>query len=699
MSIITTIRNKGGLMVAIIGLAILSFLLMDVFSSNSIFSGQSSNNVGEVDGDEISLMFFENRVTDAIENYKINTQQEQIDEATTAMLRDQVWNELVKEKVMGSAFTKLGLAVSTDELYDMVQGTNIHASVRQAFTNPETGEFDRSQVVQFIRGLDEQPEDIQRRWSNFERFIKSEREGQKYNNLISKAFYAPTFFAKQQYSATNQKADGRFVLLDYASIPDSSIKATEKELKAYYNANLDDFESKEELRAIDYLIFDIAPSENDDARALRMVSDLRNDFINAANDSLFVTLNSDEPYNDNYVEEAGMNDTQMALYVQEVGTVTEVYRDGSAYKMTKLVARTVRPDSVKARHILIRVPEGQAAAVFATKADSLLALAKQGDFARLARDNSEDPGSAEKGGDLGFFGEGTMVKPFSDACFNGKKGDIVLVQSNFGFHIINIQDTKGRRAVAKFATIVNQIEPSTETYREVYAKASRFLGQANTAEAFETQIQEQGLVKRSAEAVRTSDRSISGMPNAREIVRWAYKAKVGDVSAVFELEDKYIVAALTSGVPKGTKSFEAVRVDVEARVKRDLKAKLLIEKANKAIAAANGDMEVIAREAESSVQAFSGATFQANFVPSAGREPVVTGTIFAIGQATMSQPIQGERGVYIVAVDALTAMEEQVDLTATKTTIKSQLTARVAVEAFSAKKELVEQEDNRHLFY
>jgi peptidyl-prolyl cis-trans isomerase D len=686
-------------MVAIIGLAILSFLLMDVFSSNSIFSGQSSNNVGEVDGDEISLMFFETRVTEAIENYKINTQQDRIDEATTAMLRDQVWNELIKEKVMGSSYGQLGLAVSTDELYDMVQGTNIHASVRQAFTNPETGEFDRTQVVQFIRGLDEQPEDIQRRWSNFERFIKNERESQKYNNLISKAFYAPAFFAKQQYAATNQKADGRFVLLDYAAIPDSSIAASEKELKAYYNAHLDDFESKEELRAIDYLVFDIIPSEGDDARALQRVSDLRADFMNASNDSLFVTLNSDEPYNDTYVEVGTMDPTQQSLYAGEIGTVTEVYRDGAAYKMTKLVERTVRPDSVKARHILIRVPEGQAPDAFAAKADSLFELAKKGDFARLARENSEDPGSAEKGGDLGFFGEGTMVKPFNDACFNGKKGDIVLVQSNFGFHIINIQDTKGRREVAKFATIVNQVEPSTETYREIYAKASRFLGQAKTAEAFETQIQEQGLVKRSAEGIRTGDRAISGMQDAREIVRWAYKAKVGIVSDVFEMEDKYIVAALISSVPKGAKSFETVRADVEAKVKRDLKAKQLIEKANKAIAMANGDMEVIAREAGGSVQTFTGATFQANFVPSAGREPAVTGTIFAIGQAQMSQPIQGERGVYVVAVDVLSEIDAQADLSSTQTTIKSQLAARVASEAFNAKKELVDQEDNRHLFY
>lgn len=699
MSIITTIRNKGGLMVAIIGLAILSFLLMDVFSSNSIFSGQSSNNVGEVDGDEISLMFFETRVTEAIENYKVNTQQDRIDEATTAMLRDQVWNELVKEKLMGSSFATLGLAVSTDELYDMVQGTNIHASVRQAFTNPETGEFDRAQVVQFIRGLDEQPEDIQRRWMNFERFIKNEREGQKYNNLISKAFYAPTFFAKKQYAATNQKADGRFILLDYASIPDSSVSVTEKELKAYYNEHLEDFESKEESRSIDYLVFDITPSEDDDARALRMVSELRDEFINAKNDSLFVALNSDEPYNDSYITEASMNDTQKALYAQEIGSVTEVYRDGSMYKLTKLVDRTVRPDSVKARHILIRVPEGQPTDVYAAKADSLLALAKQGDFARLARENSEDPGSAEKGGDLGFFGEGTMVKPFSDACFNGNKGDVVLVQSNFGYHIINIQDTKGRREVAKFATIVNQVEPSTETYREIYAKASRFLGQASDAAAFETQIQEQGLVKRSAENLRVGDRTISGMTNAREIVRWAYKANVGDVSTVFEMEDKYIVAALINAVPKGTKDFETVRTEVEAKVKRDLKAKQLIEKANKAIAAAKGDMEMIAKEAEGSVQTFSGATFQANFVPNAGREPAVTGTIFGIGSAQMSEPIQGERGVYIVAVDALSQVDEQVDLSSTKTTIKSQLTARVASEAYNAKKELVDQEDNRHLFY
>ena len=498
MSIITQIRNKAGLMVAIIGLAILSFLLMDVFSGNGIFGGPPSNTVGEIDGDEIGLMSFETRINEAVENYKINSQQDKVDDQTLGMLRENVWNELIREKILGTSYKQLGLAVSAEELFDMVQGTNINPSVRQAFSNPQTGEFDRAQVVQFLRNLSEQPEDVQRRWFNFEKYIKSERENQKYNNLVNKGLYVPKFFASSYNKNNTLQANGRFILMDYALIGDSTIEASEKELKAYYNNHKKDYESKDEIRAVDYLVFDVLASEEDDARALKQMTELREQFIASADDSLFVALNSDLPFDDNFVAASALvSEVQKQLFAGITTGVSDVYREGDFYKMTKMIIRTARPDSVKARHILVRINEGEAPEVAKARADSLFALAKNGgDFAALAKANSADPGSAEKGGDLGFFAEGMMVKPFNDAAFGGKKGDMVVVQSEFGFHIINITDQKGRKEVAKFATIANKIEPSTDTYRDVYAKAGKFLSATKDADAFEKNIEEQGLVKR-----------------------------------------------------------------------------------------------------------------------------------------------------------------------------------------------------------
>lgn len=701
MSIITQIRNKAGLMVAIIGLAILSFLLMDVFSGNGIFGGPPSNTVGEIDGDEIGLMSFETRINEAVENYKINSQQDQVDDQTLSMLRENVWNELIREKVLGTSYKQLGLAVSAEELFDMVQGTNINPSVRQAFSNPQTGEFDRAQVVQFLRNLSEQPEDVQRRWFNFEKYIKSERENQKYNNLVNKGLYVPKFFASSYNKDNTLQANGRFILMDYALIADSTIEASEKELKAYYNSHRKDYESKDENRAVDYLVFDVLASEEDDARALKQMTELREQFIASTNDSLFVALNSDLPFDDNFVAESALvSEVQKQLFAGIATGVSDVYREGDFYKMTKMISRTARPDSVKARHILVRINEGEVPEVAKARADSLFELAKKGgDFATLAKANSADPGSAEKGGDLGFFAEGMMVKPFNDAAFGGKKGDMVVVQSDFGFHIINITDQKGRKEVAKFATIANKIEPSTDTYRDVYAKAGKFLSATKDADAFEKNIEEQGLVKRSAEVIRVNDRSVAGMEGSREMVRWAFRSEKGAVSSVFEIGDKYILASLVNVSPKGIKAFEDVKDDVEAKLKREKKAEQLLVRAKEAVAKGGSDMDAIARAAEGMVQPFANATFQSNFLNGIGREPVLSGVIFALEAGTMSEAVKGERGIYIVAVDGFSGYDENADLTASKQTISNQLASRGASEAFNAKKELIKLEDNRHLFY
>jgi len=701
MSIITQIRNKAGLMVAIIGLAILSFLLMDVFSGNGIFSGPPSNTVGEIDGDEIGLMYFEGRTTEAVENYKVNSQQDKVDDQTLGMLRENVWNELIREKVLGTSYQQLGLAVSAEELFDMVQGSNINPSVRQAFSNPQTGEFDRAQVVQFLRNLSEQPEDVQRRWFNFEKYIKSERESQKYNNLVNKGLYVPKFFASNYNKNNTRQANGRYILMDFALIADSTIEVSEKELKAFYNNHKKDYESKDELRAIDYLVFEVFASEDDDARAAKQVTEVREQFSTSTNDSLFVSLNSDLPFDDNFVAQSALvSDVQKQLFANIISGVSEVYREGDFYKITKMIARSSRPDSVKARHILVRINEGEAPDVARVRADSLFELAKKGsDFAALAKANSSDPGSAEKGGDLGFFAEGMMVKPFNDASFGGKKGDMVLVQSDFGFHIINITDQKGKKEVAKFATIANKIEPSTDTYRDIYAKAGRFLSTTKDAESFEKNIEEQGLVKRSAEVVRVNDRSIAGMENSREMVRWAFRSEQSAVSSVFEIGDKYIVATVVKVVPEGVKDFEDVKEDIEAKVKREKKAEQLLVRGKEAITKGGTDLDAIARASEGMLQPFSNATFQSNFLSGIGREPVLSGVIFAMEAGTISGAVKGDRGVYIVAVDGFTGYDENADLTASKQTISNQLASRGTSESFNAKKELIKLEDNRHLFY
>jgi peptidyl-prolyl cis-trans isomerase D len=216
---------------------------------------------------------------------------------------------------------------------------------------------------------------------------------------------------------------------------------------------------------------------------------------------------------------------------------------------------------------------------------------------------------------------------------------------------------------------------------------------------FEKNIEEMGLVKRSAEFIRVNDRTLQGLPNSREIVRWAYKSEMGAVSPVFEVEDRYIVATVVKITEKGTKPFEEVKEEIEALVKRDKKAEKLIAKAEKALGAAKGNLDVFAQQAEGMVQVFTGATFQSNFLTGIGREPIINGTLFALGKGKLSKPLKGERGVYVVVVDELTTAPKDADLNPSKQALANQLAARGSNEAFNAKKEMIEINDNRHLFY
>lgn len=701
MSIITQIRNKAGLMVILIGLALVSFLLMDVFSQNSLFNQNNSNVIGEIDGEEITAPMFEERVEEAVENYKANSKTDKVDEATLSSLRDQVWNELVRERIMKNTTSDLGLAVSREELFDMVQGSQIHPSVKQAFTDPNTGNFDRNQVLKFLREIDQQPEEMQNKWKAFEKYLISDRENEKYNNLITKGLYVTNFSAQTFMKQVFETASGRFLRVDYSTIADSSIEAPEDELRKWYQEHAWEFKSKEEQRNLDYAVFEVKPSSDDRDALLKKMNEIRMAWLSTDDDSMFVVMNSEQPGDDKYYAQTGLTDeTRNKLFGDTIGALSEVYQDGNMYKLTRLARRMVRPDSVKARHILVKVKETETEETARKRADSLLQLVKNaGDFASLARDNSEDPGSGTNGGDLGFFAEGAMVKPFNDACFEGKRGDKLLVKSDFGFHIIEITDQKGGRTMARFATVTYELSAGTETYRVAYDSASAFVSRIKDKDGFEQEAKKSGLEKRSAEGLKTTDRGLAGLDNTREVVRWAFRSENGNVSPVFESQRQFVVAILTVSIPKGIKPFEAVRSVVEARYKRDKKAEQISKKLEETRKKEGNSVERMAIGMGTVAQTYAAVNFGSGFLNNIGMEPKVSGFIFGCKKGTLSKPIHGNNGVFVVVVDSLTPMPKEAEQGPTHGNLRNQLKSRVAGEGLAARKELIAIKDERHLFY
>jgi peptidyl-prolyl cis-trans isomerase D len=701
MSIITQIRNKAGLMVILIGLALVSFLLMDVFSQNSLFNQSNSNVIGEIDGEEVTAPMFEARVAEAVDNYKANSKTDKVDEATLSSLRDQVWNEMVRERIMKNATSELGLAVSREELFDMVQGSQIHPTVKQAFTDPNTGNFDRSQVLKFLRDIDQQPEEMQNKWNAFEKYLVSDRENEKYNTLITKGLYVTNFAAQSYMKQVFETATGRFLRVDYTTIADSSIEASEAELRKWYQEHAWEFRSKEEQRNLDYVVFEVKPSAEDRDALLKKMNEIRQSWLSSDDDSMFVVMNSEQPGDDRYYAQSDLTDeTRNKLFGDTIGALSEVYQDGNMFKLTRLAKRMVRPDSVKARHILVKVKETETEEAAKKRADSLMQLVKNGgNFAALAQANSEDPGSGMNGGDLGFFAEGAMVKPFNDACFEGKKGDQVLVKSDFGFHIIEITDQKGGRTMAQFATVSYELSAGTETYRMAYDSASAFVSRIKDQDSFEQEAKKSGIEKRTAEGLKTTDRGLAGLENTREVVRWAFRSEDGAVSPVFESQQQFVVAILTVSIPKGIKPFEAVKSVVENRYKRDKKAEQISAKLEEIRKKEGNSVERIAIGMGTVAQTFASVNFGSGFLNNIGMEPKVSGFIFGSKKKILSKPIHGNNGVFVVVVDSLTPMPKEAEQGPTHGNLRNQLKSRVAGEGLSARKELISIKDERHLFY
>ncbi|MFN4233664.1 MAG: SurA N-terminal domain-containing protein [Bacteroidia bacterium] len=700
MSVLAKIREKSGLLLLVIGGALVLFIAGDLLTSNTSVFNRTQTDIGEVAGRRISGQEFEFRVSKAEENYRLNTGQQSIDEGLKDMLRQQTWNQMLNEIIMEAEYNELGLVVSPQELYDMVRGNDPHPSVKQAFTNPETGVFDPNAVLKFLKNMENDESGATKaRWVEFESSIKRERLNEKYNNLISKGLYVPTAFAKLDYEAKNRLASIKYVAKRYNTIPDSTIVLTDADLQKYYKEHLYEFE-QEASRKIEYVVFDVLPSQEDDQKVLEEISSLKNEFAQSEDDTAFIAANSDLPLNGaKYSKSQLPADMEEPVFANGKGYVHGPYKEGNIYKLAKVIDVQTSSDSVKARHILVKI-NGTDTASAQAKIDSLKTLIKKGKkFEDLAKEHSEDLGSGSNGGDLGWFTEGTMVKPFNDACFNGKKGDMPVVISQFGIHLIEILDKTAPTQKATLLYLEKQVEPSSKTAQQVYIKASEFVSKANDQESFDKTAEEMGIVKRVAENIKEVDRNIVGMNNSKEIIRWVYndKTKEGSVSKPFEIDNKFIVAILTEIREKGYATLEQVKTQVELGAKKDKKAEQFINEINAALAA--GSLDAIAQKLNVSVETADNVSFAAFAIPGMGREPRVIGTIFATKQGALSKPIKGETGVFLVSPQSFTEPAQVSDYNPYKLQLSGALSNRVNSEVFEALKEKANIIDNRGKFY
>nr|WP_295933082.1 SurA N-terminal domain-containing protein [uncultured Dyadobacter sp.] len=705
MALINKIREKSGVAVTVIAISLILFMVGgDLLGPNSMLGGNNNQVVGEIAGKEINIKDFQSRVDGFRQNYEAQSGRS-LNENELASLRDQAWNQFVVDIAYKKQYDKLGLSVTDEELYDMVQGNHISPSILQAFSDPTTGRFDKNAVINYLKNLKTLPLEQQKSWENFEKSLREERTRAKYENMLRLSTYTPKAQAEKEYVAQNTKANLRYLYVPYFSVVDTTIKVTDAQLQEYLSAHRKEYKGTD-TRSVEYVTFPVQPAKDDSSALYTEIKELARGLATAQSDSAFAAMNTDIPMPINQSYATMSDQLKEAVKTFVPGGVYGPYREGNTYYIYKYGGtRSDTVSSARASHILIRAENqsDSAKAAARVKAEGILAQIKAGaNFEALAATSSADPGSAQRGGDLNYFqNNGAMVKPFEEAVFSATAPGLIprLVESQFGFHIIKVTATKSN-TLYRIAAIGKTIAPSQATRDEAYRRADEFANSVKSREQFEEAVKKnKALVLATANRIPESATNINAIQNAREIVRWAFKddTKTSNVSPVFETEEQYVVAVLTGKSDAKDVKVDDFRDELTTKVRNQIKAEQITAK----LKGASGSLEDIAKKygAGALVESANDISLATGFLTSAGFDPIALGKAFGLKAGQKSGVFTGENGVFIMELSGKTDAPKIADFTQYKTQLTQSQESRMSYLVNEAIRENAKIEDRRAKFF
>jgi len=669
MSIIQQIRDKAAWLVfGLIALSLVGFLLMDAFVGKSRLFGGNSNTIGSVNGEKLDYVDFQKQITLREDQYK--AQGYPINEMMQQNIKDGVWKEFVESTILDGIYKKIGLEVTDRELNDMLVGVNALPDIKRSFTDPKTGIFDAQAAVSTINQLRTIYKANKKTDKNYEqarRFFEEgipqmiqARDREKYISLIANSAYIPKWMVEKTNADNSQISSISYVTEPYSTIPDSTVKISEDEISGYIDKHKEQYK-QEETRSIAYVSFSAAPTSGDSAAVKQQLLSLKAEFLSSKDPATFLARNASElGYSDSYVSKSKIQvPNKDSIIALPKGTSFGPYLDASNYVIAKKIDDKLMPDSVRARHILIATVDPQSGqpvlddSLAKKRIDSVEALIKKGErFDSLAFKLSDDFSSKIKGGDLGYFAAGTMVKEFNDFSFNGKAGDQKIVKTQFGYHLIDILDQKNFEPAYNVAYLAKKIDPSTETDQTASGLATQFAGESRNAKSFDDNLQKKRLQRLVAPDILPTDYLIQGLGTSRQLVRWLYDAEVGDVSESIAIGDRYVVAVVTEVNKEGTMTPKKARPMVEPILRNEKKSDQIIKK----IGTANTLAAVASATGQPEKQADS-ISFSSPYIPNLGQEGKVVGYAFdkELTGKPASEPVAGNSGVFVIKVNNVSA--------------------------------------------
>ena len=703
MALIGKIRKNSWVLIVLIALGLGGFIFMDMFSGQQSIFGSTQFTVGEINGRKIDWNEF--------------VRTEQMLYSNTAdpfNARTALWNYYLEETIMTEEAEELGLGVSKDELIDLQFGSNLSPVITQRFRDPNTGQVDRNQLNQIRQQIENNTLDASIRpfWAHQEKEIIIGRLQSKLARLAAKAMYTPEWMAKYLFEEQNNKIDIAYVQLPFDEIPDSEVSLTDADYKAYLNENIEKYTQKEESRIVEYVGFAIRPTAGDSMELRQRIENLIPRFAETDDDSSFV-LNNFGFIDPAYTKKENLSQTLAdTVFSMTVGDIYGPYIENGAYQAVKLVDRITVPDSVRSRHILLRVNTNEEAIRAKNTLDSLKELIVTGaqTFETLAAKFSQDASNASKGGDLGYSYLGQMVFPFEKFIFyDGEIGVPGLVATQFGLHLVEVLDRKyeTNEDGVRLAYLSETIVPSQATQDSMYNVVLEFVGQnRNTQQLTESAMATPYLELQTSAALKANDFNILSLgsgQSSRDIVRWAFNSNtnIGDVSPeIYIYEDpvnyynnKLVVASLKAIRPAGKPSVQDMKSEIETAVRNQKKVEILQSRIT------STNLNQIAGTFATETDTARAISFSSGFIPGIGQEPKVLATAFQLEQNQVSAPIGGNNGVFVVKVLNKTSTPAPGNLSVIKRSNAQQVSSQLQNSLMPALKEEASVKDYRSKFY
>ncbi len=668
MATLQSIRNHGTILLVVVGVAMLAFILGDFLNSGSSFFNKNRENVAEIAGHQVHYTEYEAAKEQLQEVYKIETGTNDINEDLTIQLRNQAWQMMLMDYTLREQAEKIGMDVTADELSELCIGANPHQIIQQrrAFYD-ETGKFNRFALVNFLNSIAVEPEDAEQAanlqqaknyWMYWEKAVRLTYLQEKYTNLLSNMITANNLDAKYAYEARQISVDAQYVQQPYYAVADSLVKVTESDIKKLYNERKELYKQTPN-RSIQYVSFPIVPSAEDYADVEKLIKSLENDFRTKEDIAAIVNSNSDILYDGrDYSEE----------------TIPAEYKDFAFGKGVKKGACT-ELNFADDTYSIARVMD-----CGYNKADSVKLVLVAND------ENTEDV-------ELGWFKASDLQKNIAEPAFNGKKGEKFTVASGMGEQTFQIADKSKATPKVKLAILSRKVTASSKTYGALYNQAKQFVVANNNADSLRQAALAEGMSITPVYALNENTDKVNDLKNSRPIVRWAFEAKAGQVSDVFECGNQFVVAALTEVNDGEYRPMEAVRAELIIAATNDKKAEYIMNQLNGV-----STLEAAAELFDTEVKTAEGISLSSFRFGAAGVEPAVVGTALTIDANTLSAPVKGTNGVYILTVGEKKVAEGALDAAQEIQQLNMRTSYSLPYQAVSLIEEKAKVVDNRARF-